>query len=116
MENQVRFNSKRSKENPTCMNWYFLIINRDKREIGRIETSIQNLFFPIIEEGKSYSGVYSKSRFYKLINFDSEKKPDSCWRSQIFHRVLKDNDLYRREKDPDGLEKYISELDEKILF
>ena len=112
---QVRFNSERSENNPQCLEWVFLIINHNNREISRITTSIYNLFAPIISEGKSYSGKL-KNEFYRLINFDSERRLDSGWKSRIFKRVVKDNNLYNGESDSDGLEKYISEIDKKIKF
>jgi len=114
MENQVRFNSRRSDNNLDCLEWYFLIINRDKREISRITTSICSFFAPIFEERKSYSGVLENRMGYQFLNFDSQVNPGSGWRTCIFRRLVKDHDLYRREKDSDGLEKYISEIDKKV--
>jgi hypothetical protein len=114
VENQVRFNQLRSDNNHSCNQWFFLIINRDYREISRIENSINNLFAPIIEEYKSYEGKLYNPMKYKLLNFDSEKLLDSSWKSKIFCRIFRDNNLYLREKNADGLEKYISEIDKKI--
>ncbi len=114
MENQVRFNMRRSENNPTCLEWFFLVLNKDKREIPRIKTGVYNLFRPIIEEYKSYEGVLENKWRYDLIHFDSEAGIDSGWKSKIFQKMLKDNELYSRVKDQDGLEKYISELDKKL--
>jgi hypothetical protein len=105
---------RRSKNNPQCLEWYFLIINKDKREIPRITTAINNLFAPIVEEYRSYEGIYPASTFYNFTNFDSAINLDSGWKPKIFRRILRDNNLYHRKEDPDGLEKYISEIDSKI--
>jgi hypothetical protein len=111
MENQVRYNSRRSGNNPQCLEWFFLIINRDKREISRITLSTYELFAPIVEEYKNDKGNFKHGLMYQLLNFDSEKRLDSDWRTKIFRRVIKDRDLYRRTNDDDALEKYISSLD-----
>jgi len=108
--NQVRYNSKRSENNPSCIEWYFLIINKDKREISRIHKNICNLFAPIVEEYSIPENISRKNLNLKLIHFDSELKTESDWKSRIFKRIIKDNNLYNRRENPDGLENYISEI------
>lgn len=107
IERQVRYNSRRSARNPQCEEWFFLIIN-DQREIPSIESAIHRTFAPLMEEKWTYEGKYGTDGLkYKLINFDSERNPDSGWKSKIFKRVLKDRNLYQRISDSDAMEKYL---------
>jgi len=108
--NQVKYNSRRSENNPNCMEWYFLIINTDERELSRIHKNICNLFAPLVEEYSVPENISQKDINLKLMNFDSELKPNNDWKSKIFKRVIKDNNLYRRQ-NPNGLENYISEIE-----
>lgn len=107
MENQVRYNFRRSDENLDALEWFFVIINKDEREISRIETNIYRMFSPIIYERRGSEGVLGDTK-YRFINFDSELRLDLLWKQGIFKRVLKDNNLYQR-KEIDGLVNYIEE-------
>jgi hypothetical protein len=108
MENQVRYNFRRSEENLDALEWFFVIINKDERELSRIKTNIYRMFSPIIYERRGSEGVLKDDTRYRLINFDSELRLDSLWKQGIFKRILKDNNLYLR-KDIDGLVNYIEE-------
>jgi len=106
---QVKYNSKRSVNNPECMEWFFLIINQN-REISDIEDKINYLFAPIDEESLPIMGVVKNNRKvnlrYRLINFESRKKVERFELKRIFRRMIKDVKLYHRE-DPDGLANYL---------
>lgn len=106
VERQVRYNSSRSKRNPQWQEWYFLIINQN-REIGQISTRIYELFAPIAEE---YKGLEDTVRGwdlrFKLLHFETERKPDFSQFKRIFNKMIKDSSLYDRQNS-DGLEKYI---------
>ncbi len=113
MENQVRFNSRRSKDYRGCLNWYFLILNKSEEEILRIGRQIYGLFAPIINENISYKGQLQNKVYYNLINFESAIRPDFS-KAKIFKKLYKDNNLYRREEDVDGLANYVADIDLKI--
>lgn len=109
ISNQVRYNSTSSQDYSRCLNWFFLIINNDDREISRIKNSIFNLFAPIIEGTQNYEGKFPKGFKYNLFNFYSQKRPEQGWKKKIYKKLLKDNNLYRR-KNIDGLENYVSDM------
>lgn len=93
MENEVVYNSRKSKNNPLCLNWSFLIINRNNKKISEITTSVYNLFSPIIKKYPEDDGDLKKGLKYKLINFDSEKILYSGWKSNVFWRTIRDKEL-----------------------
>jgi len=108
METHVRYNLRRSQRDTKSMEYWFLIIG-DNRDIVDISRSIINIFGPIFNEQTTYRGAYKKMGLrYKLLNFDSRRRPDSGWTSKIFKRVVRDSDLYTR-KNPAGLEIYVSD-------
>lgn len=113
LNNQVRYNSISSEHYPEFLNWFFLIINKDFREISRIKNSIFNIFAPIISGNQTYKGELREGFHYELMNFYSQRKPPFGWKTKVFRRFLKDNKLYYRT-NIDGLENYISEIDYKI--
>jgi len=107
-DRQVRYNSKRSKDNPECMEWFFLIINQN-REIFDIENRIHNLFAPIEEDYLGFEGIVKGTGLrYKLIRILSRKKIEKSDLYNIYPngRVLLDRKLYPREEFG-GLENYL---------
>jgi len=109
MDRQVRYNSRRSFDNPECMEWFFLIINQN-REISDIEERIHYLFSPIEEESLPIMGIVKNSRLrYKLIRFESRIKVEKYeLRRKIYRRLILDRKLYNRE-ELDGLQNFIIE-------
>lgn len=104
-EKHVRYNCRKSESNPERLEWWFLIINQN-REIEEIQQRIYN-FLAMIEEEKSFGGVVKGTGLrYKLINFESKKKAEWNQLSKIYKKVIKDTDLYDREKQ-DGLENFL---------
>jgi hypothetical protein len=108
METHVRYNSRISERDTKAMEFWFLIIG-DNRDIKDISRSIVNVLGPIFNPQPSYQGVYKGTGLrYKLLNFDSRRRPDTGWTSRIFKRIVRDSDLYTR-KNPSGLEIYVSD-------
>lgn len=108
METQVRFNSRRSKRYPQRLEWYFLLINKN-REIEEISTRIYNLFAPIAEEYQKLEGILKEDLRFKFLHFESERRPDFSQFRGIFKKLIKDVSLYERE-DSAGLTRYIHSL------
>jgi hypothetical protein len=110
IDRQVRYNSRRAEKNSETMEWFFLILNEDKREISDITSRIYDLFAPIENEGIINEGYAKKAGLtYKFINFESRKKFEKDQIRTVYHgRLLLDRKLYRRENQ-NGLEKYIEE-------
>lgn len=107
-ERQVRYNCKRSKLNPNCNEWWFLIINQN-RETSDIEQKIYSTFAPIIDETKTISGVVKGTGLrYKLIDFESSKSVKDIIFSSIYPNIARDRKLYGRGTS-DGLENYLAE-------
>ncbi len=108
METHVRYNFRVSERDPKSMEYWFLIIG-DSRDIKDIHRSIASVFGPIFNPQPSYQGVYKGTGLrYKLLNFDSRRKPDSGWSSRVFKKVVRDSDLYTR-KNSSGLEIYVAD-------
>lgn len=112
MERQVRYNFRRSKENPEANTWWFLIIN-DNRGIEIAQKRIYSLLEEIYNEGTNFEGSYPRTKLrYKLLKFDSQKFPKKEDLRKINLRVIQDPNLYDRETSA-GLEKYICSLSGK---
>ena len=108
MERQVRYHSSRSERNLQWMEWFFLIIN-DNRYIREISARIAKTFAPIAEEYKSLEGtVKGENLRFKLLHFESEKRPEPGELTGIFKKMVKDYSLYDRQ-NIDGLANYIND-------
>ncbi len=71
---QIRYNHRRSKQNPECDEWFFFIINQN-REILDIKQKIYGLFSPIVEEYQTIGGSVGQGTgmSYEFIDFESAK-------------------------------------------
>lgn len=106
MQSQVKYNYRRSESNPECLQWWFLIINKN-REIKEIQQRIYDLFIPITEEEFSPECAIKKTGLrYKLIIFESKTKIENYKLKKIHKTIRRDTGLYAR-KNSGRLEKYI---------
>ncbi len=111
IEKQLRYNSKRSSQNPECNEWFFFIINQN-REISQIRGKIFDLFSPIIEEYNSLAGnVPGTGLRYFLMDFESTKKVEDYQIKGLYKKVAKDENLYSRSKG--DIEIYLSKFIDK---
>lgn len=107
VERQVRYHSLRSERNLQWMEWFFLIIN-DNRYIREISARIARTFAPIAEEYTGLEGtVRGGDLRFKLLHFESEKKPEAGELTKIFKKMVKDYSLYNRQSI-DRLANYIN--------
>lgn len=108
-EGEVRYNFRRADRNPTCMEWFFLVVYGDKRTLEAITRRIYQLLIPIVEEGPTYEGtVKGSSLKYKLINFDSGTRTEESDIRKISDKTRRDRTLYTRA-EKDGLGDYLDE-------
>lgn len=108
MENQVRYNCRRAESDIENLEWWFLIINDDGREVQRVQTEIFKLLAMVDEESPFISGR-SHGLNYRLLNFESRKRAELDEILGIYKKMIKDPNLYRRE-DAKLLETYVLNL------
>lgn len=86
--------------------WFFLIIN--DKYIDEISARIARTFAPIAEEYKGLEGnIKGEDLRFKLLHFESEKRPEAGELTRIFRKMIKDYSLYDRQSR-DGLANYIN--------
>ncbi len=108
IERQVRYNSFRSQRNRQRIEWYFLIIN-DNSGIKEALTRIGATFSNLPEEYTGLEGTVHRTKLrYKLVHFESDRRATDLYK--VYRKMVRDSELYDRQKDGAGLLKYIVSL------
>ena len=90
------------------VNYYFVIINRDSKEIGKITNRLYEKFNPIIETSQRNGNVKDLQYRILLIKVNKVLEPGELSKVYGGKNIKKDERIYSRCKDSlDGLENYV---------